>query len=234
MSWGTFEMGSLYLNGRPVSINSAYKSGPLSIGDTNPKKKLKWIKVNGLLIGHRTLCRGVGWRQLHEANLIYGHPIIIGGTHYFCRSLKDAKEWNDALTATIDFRGENPWFVDTKAFWAQQAHPSKEGIHCTVDCSGAPNYHHERFQLEGVGFRPVLEPLSPAVDLTRDLIGLEVRAYGPTGPIAGIVSDFSDYDLILASNCAVTNAHSACWVKPDGDFVIIDRAAISWLQREEG
>lgn len=234
MSCGTFELGSLYLDGRPATVNASYKSGSLSIGDTNPKKKLKWVKVNGLLIGNRTLCRGVSWRQLHEANLIYGHPIIIGGTHYFCRSLKDAKEWNDALTATIDFRGENPWFVDTKAFWAQQAHPSKEGIHCTVDCSGAPNYHHERFQSEGVGFRPVLEPLSPAVDLTRDLIGFEVRAYGPTGPITGTVSDFSDYDLILVPNWAVTNVRSSDWSKPDGDHVIIDRAAISWLQREEG
>lgn len=234
MSCGTFELGSLYLGGRPATVNASYKSGSLSIGDTNPKKKLKWVKVNGLLIGNRTLCRGVSWRQLHEANLIYGHPIIIGGIQYFCRSLKDAKEWNDALTATIDFRGEDPWFVDTKAFWVQRSHPSKEDIHCTVDCSGAPNYHHERFQSEGVGFRPVLEPLSPAVDLTRDLIGVEVRAYCPTGPITGTVSDFSDYDLILAPNWAITNVRSSGWSKPDGDHVIIDRAAISWLQKEEG
>ena len=88
--------------------------------------------------------------------------------------------------------------------------------------------------LNGVGFRPVLERLSPSITASDALIGSEIRVFGENGSITGTLSNLSDYDLIIETIVDKGLSTDVHWVCIHGDSAVVDRSASQWLQKEEG
>jgi len=91
------------------------------------------------------------------------------------------------------------------------------------------NYYSASYRYVYVGFRPVLEPLSPEPLISDDLVGTKLQIWGPTGPVSGILGDFTDYDLVLKDADPTTQVTGWGTFQADGRL-IVDRAAISYTR----
>ena len=202
-------------------------SADISFGDTVPGQELQWIKLkNGLLIADRCVCTNISWEQLDRMGFVFGALVRIDGKDYLCRSLKvgsrndEPNEW-DALLGKY---GEDLWNWKDAIFWGQEATSGDAA------CRMARGYYTSRYfnyyaaptRLPTLGFRPVLEPLTP--DLSETLIGQEVKIFGPGGEsVCGHLLDYDDYDLILQPDAKTR----FCWGKRlDGQFVVRKNAVI--------
>lgn len=234
------QLGTLLLNGQPASIDAECRGEKISFGDSGLGEPIPFLDTGTSLVSLRVLCLGIKWSELHAGGFISGRPIKIDGAPYRCRSLKVGvmesvcNEWDTLL----DEYGENDSLLEwnTRAFWGQEGSKSNNLLKMVRGgptprawqaCSARSRYYI-------VGFRPVLEPLSPAPEISKPLIGRELAVYGPTGYIQGVLLDITDYDLIL-------DLKSGCKTDPQWGWMTImkrrvatvDRSAIVWMREIE-
>jgi len=229
------KLGSLYFNGRPVAVGSEYKNQGLSFGNTDPVNPITWIKSsNGLLVADHTACTDISWEQLDKMDFIFGRPIKIDGAPYLCRSLKVGaekgvpNEWDDLLD---EFGEEDTtWHWGKAFFWGQESTSELMAYRAIRGYHSARNWRNTlaSYRYVYVGFRPVLEPLSPELLISDDLVGTKLQIWGPTGPVSGILGDFTDYDLVLKDSDPTTQITGWGVFQSDGS-VLISREAASYI-----
>lgn len=242
--------GTILFDENPVSRDAINTGEDISFGDTlSQNDKLVFVSVNNLLISTRTICRNVSWDQLNKQGYIYGRPVVIDRTQFLCRSLHvgvgpgDPNEWDVALDAV----GESDciWHWQEAYFWGIEKSVITNGADDRTVRGGKASRHfagQDRGRMvRSVGFRPVLEYLSPRAIISRGLLKKKVKVYGPGGYITGFLKDFSDYDLILANTegypVPPQNIHRGSLCNPwlcakEKHETIINRSAIIWIQEE--
>ena len=220
------KLGTLYSDDRPIKPGAIYYGETLFFEDTEEGHEIEWVKDGDMLIANRCVCTNISWEQLDRMGFVFGALVWIDGKDYLCRCLKVGSrngapnEW-DALLGKY---GEDLWNWKDATFWGQEATSGDAA------CRMARGYYTSRYfnyyaaptRLPTLGFRPVLEPLTP--DLSETLIGQEVKIFGPGGEsVCGHLLDYDDYDLILQPDAKTR----FCWGKRlDGQFVVRKNAVI--------
>lgn len=226
-------LGSVYINDLPVRPGSDFLSGLIDIGDTVPGKELPWNKMkNGSLIAADIFLRDIPFTVIEQSMLDRGHHVSIDGESYICRLLRAGadesveNEWDDALRIYGD--DDSTWHALSCYFWGQEtpdAYPGERVIRGFQDAgywgSASPD------QKVGVGWRPILIP-AVTKHINDSLISQFVTVHGPDGDISGIVSGFSDYDLLLERNESSAASNSA-WYVAIGNKIAIDRSSIDYI-----
>jgi len=229
------KLGSLYLDGNLASIGFKYENQEFAIGDTDPQTPISWVKAaNGLLVADHAVCTNISWDQLDKIGFIFGRPIKIDGENYLCRSLKVGveegvpNEW-DAL---LDELGEEDsiWHWKNSFFWGQETATARAACRAGRGFSSARCWYYDSAsgRYPNLGFRPALEPLSPEPLISDTLIGSRLKILGPTGPVSGILGDFTDYDLVLKDSDPTTQVTGWGVFQSDGN-VLISREAASYI-----
>jgi len=228
------KLGSLYFDRKPVLVGSKYKNQELTIGDTDPVNPITWLKTSdGLLVADHAVCMNVSWEQLDKMGFIFGRPIKIDGVPYLCRSLKVGTEKGvpNEWDALLDELGEEDsiWHWKDSFFWGQETATAIVSSRAVRGWS-ARNWSllNAANRRVDVGFRPALEPLPPEPLISDDLVGTKLQVWGPTGPVSGILDDFTDYDLMLTG--VGPSSQIASWgiFQTDGSL-LIDRSSISYI-----
>ena len=177
-------------SGRPFTIGYAEVPAGNSIG---------WVKSGPFWVSLRTVCLGINWHDLNRLGFISGRPIMIGGQHYLCRSVRVC---------------ELPWIFGANLHDEEVWHWGKGYFWCWDDASEIPDDVEDfrpasgfifmgksttvkSTQPAGLGFRPVLEELGPALPLEDITTGHPVTLYGLGGSVSGRVVEVSGYDLVL-------------------------------------
>lgn len=230
-------LGSTYFNGRPVEAGSNLDKATLSIGNTIPSLELKWIQDGDVLIAQRCVCTKVSWQQLNQLNYIFGEVIYIDGRPYLCRSLQVGglsgvtNEWDTLL----DKYGNDDilWYWRAEWFWGQDMPPEMSNVRAVRGNRTPRNWRvADADELDPrIGFRPVLEPLSPAPADFSPLLGKRIRLYGPENKcISGILANADTYDLVLSGACILPE--KVVWVVQKDGETIIQRDVINWIRKE--
>lgn len=234
------KLGTLLLNGQPASIDAKCRGEKISFGDSRLGDSLPFLDTGTFLVSSRVLCLGVEWNELNASGFISGRPVCIDGTPYLCRSLKVGvmdsvcNEW-DAL---LDEYGEDDSLLEwnTRACWGQEGSKTNNLLKM-VRGGASPRAWQAcsaRSRYSIVGFRPVLEPLSPAPTISNELIGRELTVYGPTGYVQGFVLDITDYDLILDLKRDCKTGPRWGWMTiMKRRVAAVDRNAIVWMREIE-
>lgn len=240
MKLNLVQLGTLLLNGQPANIDAKYRDEKISFGDSGLGEPIPFLDTGASLVSLRVLCLGIKWSELNASGFISGRPIKIDGAPYLCRSLKVGvienvcNEW-DAL---LDEYGEDDSLLEwnTRAFWGQEGSKTNNLLKMV---RGGPTPRawqscSARSRYSIVGFRPVLEPLSPAPTISNELIGRELTVYGPTGYVQGFVLDITDYDLILdlKRDCK-TDPRWGWMTIMKRRVAAVDRNAIVWMREIE-
>lgn len=229
------KLGSVYIDGLPFAKEVGClcpKATSLVLGDTSPGAEIQWVQWGDKLVANRCVCMGINWSFLDKQGYVYGRPVLIDGKAYLCRCVKMTgvkSEWNRILA---EFGDSNElWHCEKQWFWGQESNeifPERRAIR---GYTSARNYG-SCIADEGnnwVGFRPVLEPLGPILEPSNALVGHQLKVW-MTGNACtfGRLTQFDDYDLILQSTSAfgLDYAHT----KKDGNYTILDRRNISWLE----
>jgi len=230
------KLGSLYFDGDSVVIGSYYDNQVLTIGDTDSKYPITWIKTSdGLLVANHTVCTKISWEQLNKMGFIFGTPIKIDGAPYLCRSLKVGAEEGvpNEWDALLDELGEEDsiWHWEDAFFWGQETPTDGAARRAHRGYYSARLWYYDSASLRfaNLGFRPALEPLSPEPLISDNLVGTKLQVWGPTGSVSGTLSDLTDYDLLLmdaAQDITPSTWHS---FQPDRKL-IIDRSAVSYIR----
>ena len=228
--------GSLYLNGQPSELNAVYGGGDISLGDTVPGKAIHFVKWKDLWVASEIVCPNASWTDLNKHNFITGWPIRIDGVPYLCRSLKagvevDApNEWDSILNDLGE--DDSLWHWSGVYFWGQEILEGWGPLRVCRGYSSARIWecNNASFRSTCIGFRPVFEPLSPAPLISDSLIGATLKLYGPSKAFSGRLEEFSDYDLVIEPSTQQLIPADCKWLSRDGDHIIIDRSAITWMQ----
>jgi len=229
------KLGSLYFDGVPCAIGPYYDNQVLTIGDTDPVNPITWIKSSdGLLVADHTVCIKISWEQLDKMGFIFGRPIKIDGVPYLCRSLKVGaeegvpNEWYDLLDELGD--EDSIWHWKNSFFWGQETVTARAAYRarCGYFSARLWNYSSASYRSPSLGFRPVLEPLGPEPLISDTLIGSRLKILGPTGPVSGVLSELTDYDLVLMDTAPDFTPGNWCSLQSDGDLVI-DRTTVSYI-----
>lgn len=233
------KLGTMYFDGVPADPGASFSKKELSIGDTIRSWELPWVKDGGRLIADRCICVNVSWHQLDRWNFVYGKPITIDGKLYICRCLKvgnDRNGPNEWCKLMDKFGSDNAlWHWEHIYFWGQET-VRKDGS-TELECAARGfrsacgwNSFDSRVQLDLIGFRPVLEPLSS--ELPDAFVSKPIRVYGQRGGyVSGTLTSFDDYDLILKPDVPVVN--SCGWSVQRGDESIVQRSAIIGVYKTE-
>jgi len=177
----------------------------------------------------------ISWNQLNEQGFIFGRPITIDGVLYLCRSLKVGveesvpNEWDDLLDEFVE--EDATWHWRDSFFWGQET-PTAGAVGRVLRGYYSARYWNSTLASTRdayLGFRPVLEPLSPEPLISDNLVGTKLQIWGPTGSVSGPLSDLTDYDLVLMDATQDITPSNWCSLQPDGSL-IIDRAAISYIR----
>ena len=220
-----------------VSMNPERYSGqPFTIGDSD-HNVINWIQSGELLVSNQTLCLGMSWNELNQLGFISGRSVNIGGQSYLCRSIRtDGKKRGGELSWIFGdtVNEEEIWNWSKGYFWCWNDSE-------TILGSGETDQPGSGFVLMGVahwfkpdlragiGFRPVLEPLSPTLMPDELQHGQAVTIFGPGGSVSGAFMEMSSYDLILEPNNQKQVVYP--WTAVDGrGFMVIDRSAIMHIQ----
>lgn len=238
MELNIVQMGTVYFDGEPQKVGAQYRFQQLSVGKTVPGKEIQWVRLkNGLLISRCCACKDISWNSLQKNGVITGELVELNGELYLCRCLQagDEKgapnEWDSAL----DEVGESQeiWYWKNIYFWGQER--SKRSPACGVVRGGYSTARRwttcsASAQGTDVGWRPVLEPLSPAPSDYQGLVGTQVIAIGEDKEsVSGLLVSYTDYDLVMDN---ISPAAATCaWMVQDGNHVVVDRAGVRWLRK---
>lgn len=231
----TEKIGSLYLDGQPVSPGIEYDSKAiLTLGDAAPGSEISWVKSGGRLVARNCLCRNISWNQLHRMGFVFGHPVKINDISYRCRCLKDNQtegsyaEWDDLL-ASVGFH-DVVWRWKDVFFWCQDISNGKT-TRRVVRGGLQADYWTDRLASRtypNVGWRPVLEKLPPNPVLRQSLIGTKLRVYGEERfAVEGTLQAFDNYDISLVFSGQFS---FPSWVARKGNTIFVERPHITWME----
>ena len=221
-------LGSLYLNDFPVLPGTSYNNKCLDVGDTEQGMELEWVQYNGTLYGIRCACLNISWDQLNDHGYIFGRPVNIDGKQYQCRCIKlrssdfgKVGEWAYLLDRYSNH--DKIWHWKKTLFWGQEKN-GRSVVLAGGRTSLSISYHYPWVNDFRIGFRPVLVPMKNPLKLTEAIVGKQIAVCNHmTGKkILGTVSEFDDYDLVLAVSSSLPSGFAAGVVERDG-LVIINR-----------
>lgn len=231
------KLGSLYLDDSPFAapVGSSCLGAKISLGDTSPGNELQWVRWRGKLVANHCICIDVSWNFLNRQGYVYGRPVVINGKGYSCRCLKTIggdSEWDAILAECGD--SEDLWHCKERWFWGQEPHemfPDRRIVRGYADVRHRGSCKADTHN-GYIGFRPILEPLGPALHPSDKLIGHSIKAWmsGNTC-IVGRLMKVDEYDLVL-ENAAVFGPDCAC-AKHDGTCIVLERESIFWLEELE-
>lgn len=233
---GIRKFGTLYYGGQAVVPGScALDNMPISIGDTAPGYELQWVEAGNRLVADRCACVEISWVALDSLGYIFGTPVEIDGKMYICRSLKVGtdevveNEWDSLLNEFGD--DDNLWHWLGEMFWGQEApaympqERAVRGHESARAWSRVFKAHKSMF----IGFRPVLEELSPFPLDLAPLIGKSISLYGPQKTIIeGVLTGFDEYDILIDGTPHLPNGCK--WATVDRRIVTVNRDSVLHLQ----
>lgn len=233
---------SLYIDGVPYKVESVYNggkispSGKISLGPAVPGMEIPWLVRRDSLVACKCLCTFVSWDQLDEQGLVTGIPIRLEDGAYLCRCIRGGDgvanlgEWSAILAEAQSVQDKFTW--KDNFFWCQ------ETVYGRLDERVVCGYHSGKYVGSGVasdtrsvsiGFRPILEPLNPAPENFKPLIGTHITLYTAKGTaIEGCVAGVSDYDLDLKSSSPLPDG--CAWAQRDGDIITVDKDFLPWIK----
>ena len=91
-------------------------------------------------------------------------------------------------------------------------------------------------RLAQVGFRPVLEPLSPFFPDINNLLKKRILVYGENDqPIEGVLTDMDEYDVLLSDASLKQDwggnlVENRSWIYADGGKAVVARSSIAWVK----
>lgn len=226
------KFGTMYFDGSPADPGSRFNKKDLSIGGTLPGWELPWVKDGNRLIADRCICTNISWHQLDCWSFVFGKLIYIDRNPYVCRCLRvgntkeERNEWDELLDKYGDDDGL--WHWNGCNFWGQEATWKDDAAELECATRGFHSAHGWssfdcRIQLDFIGFRPVLEPLSS--EPPDAFVGKPIRVYGQAGgDVKGILIGLDDYDLVLKTDGPVP---CKCgWAVQRGEESIVQRTAV--------
>ena len=228
------QLGSLYFDDFPVFPGTSYNNKHLAIGDTEKGKELEWIQYNGNLYGTYCVCLNISWDQINDHDFVYGAKVWIDGKQYLCRCLKvgNATSVPNEWGTLMDKFGEadSIWHWTKQLFWGQEVPEWEDG---TMIARVARGFHYANYwtsvgsdhQLPHMGFRPVLEPITP-LELSDALVGRNIKVYLPQGGfVEGLLVGSDKYDLLMdVENAEIpTISDCAAW---QGEQIVINKNTI--------
>lgn len=227
-------MGGVVDQGTGVPLDSAHYTAPFTIGNTS-ETPLAWVQSGPLLVSKDTLCLNISWNTLNRLGFVSGRPVTIDGKPYLCRSIRTGgKDKGGELRwifgDTVD--EEEVWNWSRGYFWCwndagDRNKPSDEQPASGFVFMGIATWvNPERWA--GIGFRPVLEPLPPALPQEALQVGQSVTAFGLGGTVRGRVVEISSYDLVLEPDDQ--NPAKYPWAVVQGGLLVVDKSAILHLQ----
>ena len=228
--------GTVYLDGQPYVPGAESNGRVISFGDTVSEKAIPFVRWKSLWVASQCVCINISWEQLSKAGYIFGCPVKIDGTFYLCRSLEVGEEKGvpNEWDSILDDLGEDDglWHWSDGYFWGQETSRHLTSHRAVRGWVSARNwsYCHATYRNVLVGFRPVLEPLAPEPLISGSLIGATLKLYGPNKAFSGRLEEFSDYDLVIEPSAQQLIPTDCKWVSRDGNRIIIDRSAITWMQ----
>lgn len=226
-------LGTMYVDGVPRNPGFAYQGESVSFGDTVDGYGLQWVRYGDLLIANRCVFTNTCWQQVNKLGFIYGAPVHINGKDYLCRSLKaggtkdDPNEWNDALIDTDDCNELWHW----GSVWTLLQEPKRPKGKTEVRGYYTSTGWYEveaGVPYDAVGFRPVLEPMSPDMLLDGLVVGSNIKVYANGMSTVGKLKDFDDYDVLLSNPSEILNG--CCVVLRHHKAIVISRAAITRIE----
>lgn len=216
----------MYFDGNPVVSGSRYLKEALDFGDTVKSKKLEWVEDRGLLYATSCVCYSISWDQLYDQGYIFGRPVTIDGKQYQCRCIKlwdlDSGangEWADLISRYGN--RDKLWHWRNVSFWGQEKN-GKSVMLAGGRTSLSTTYHYSWFNDFKIGYRPVLVPMKGPLKLTEAIVGQRIAVCNHMGEkILGTVSEFDDYDLVLAVSSPLSSEFVGA-VERDG-LIIVSR-----------
>lgn len=229
-------LGSLYLDDCPTEIEASYKPDKaISIGETVPGKEISWVVVNNMLIADRCILTRVSWDDLDAQNLVFGKEVAIGGFRYELRLLQVGaeKDVSNEWDAALDVVGEDNaiWHWEKGLFWGREITPSAS-YRAVRGHSSAHywDYYAATIRFVSIGFRPVLVPL-PFDHLDDVRTGETLMLWGGQNIVFGHMEQITNYDVDLSDWDGVLSNADGFGVRLNNGRVVIDRSAISGLQK---
>ena len=123
------------------------------------------------------------------------------------------------------------WHWKNQKFWGQEL---VDGVPLAAIVRGGKTSRAFEMAVPGVslmnlGFRPVLEPVSPLPSNLSGFVGKRIRVYGPGGKdIIGLLVSTDEYDLVLENPVFRPGQYN--WVISDGSRAIANRNSVSFMQ----
>lgn len=230
------KLGSLYFDRKLVDVGATYNDKPLSIGDTVPGKEIQWVKDGNRLIADRCVCDKISWNQLDQMGLVKGAPVLIDGRMYLCRCPRTEPAFSEWYSLLDEYGNANVlWHWSHMYFWSKDESKPSGSIANLYAARGYYTADHRDWffkgtQLEGLGFRPVLEPMPASLEVSDALVGHKVKMYGPNGGfLTGTLKSLDDYDLTL--DCVPPLPAGCGWMGLDRGMVVVKRNAVVWMQK---
>lgn len=210
-----------------------YSGRPFTIGHTEDMSNaIMWIASGSFLVSSKTLCLGINWHDLNRLGFIAGRPITLGEKHYLCRSIRTSElpwifgermddetvwNWGRGYFWCWDDDSETPDHVETER--------PVSGFIFIGKSTTAKSTH-----FAGIGFRPVLEELGPALPQEDLTPGKAVTLYGLGGSVSGRIVEVSGYDLVLDPWPGKLPQKKPWLMTMRGGLVAADRSAVLHIE----
>lgn len=183
MGYDIFKFGTLCLNGEVQHIPKQPThdgdipqhdgKSRISIEPGKSDEAISWIKPHGanLLIADRALLGNISWDDLDKSGLVAGRTILLHGGFFRCRlpQIGEDKNLPNEWDKAMDEAGEDNglWNWHNMCFWGAEVSARTETFRAargTVSTRCWLHFHSSQRSV-GIGFRPVLEPLSSDVPI---------------------------------------------------------------------
>lgn len=233
-------LGTLNIDGKPAVPGTKYgramglqHSPRIGIGDTQPWKDITWDIIGDVLVASYNVLLDVDWQVLNFFCLSGGRLVNIDHLPFVIRlpaggpDLSEPTELRQ-MVRQLD-RPENDYLS-----WGQdETEYSNAHLAWMPQMDYNPSYKADGSD-KGMGWRPVLDPVRIQVDDTR--VGQQVWVWTKSGHgYVGILSEYSDYDLMLESAChPIVGSDRNHFGETDGDRVVIDRSGVWCVQPYQG
>ena len=209
--------GSLYLDGKPSECGDIYDhTSRITLGNTYPGQELLWVERNGKYAALSPLLLGVSWDTLNACGLAMGSSIFIDGEEYNCRlprfgnKPQSHNEWEEFYLGLPKIEAQ--LVQDNTLSWGADI--------CGVYRSARSGAGMSKWRLVAkdcqqtiYAWRPVLEPIVPALASIPKGTLVRVKFGDGSMLIDGVLVGYSDYDLLLDIRGPMPSATN--WYKPD-------------------